>query len=80
MPQRYGEIHASQRAADQERDTALAPKGFTILRFANQEIENQLQSVLNKILTTCNQIRDSQPCSPPLEGEGPGERSQGAKA
>jgi len=74
-----GEIHESQRAADQERDAALTERGFKILRFRNKEIENDLNSVLSTILATCNQTSPNHPNSPPLQGEGPGERSTGAK-
>jgi very-short-patch-repair endonuclease len=71
-----GEIHASQRSADQERDKSLTEKGFTILRFRNCEIENRLPAILENILTACNQTLPNRSNTPPLEGEGPGERSE----
>lgn len=70
-----GEIHKSQRLADQERDAALAEKGFTILRFSNHEVETALPSVLDKILFACNQTLSHPLLSPALAGEGPGESS-----
>lgn len=70
-----GEIHESQRRADKERDAALAERGFTILRFSNHEVESALASVLNKISSVCNQNLTNPLLSPPLAGEGPGERS-----
>jgi very-short-patch-repair endonuclease len=50
-----GEIHESQRIADQEREAILIEKGFQILRFRNLEIELDLNAVLTKILEACNQ-------------------------
>ncbi len=69
-----GEIHESQRAADQERDAILTDRGFKTLRFRNEEIENDLNAVLSKILAACNQTLTNHPDSPPHSGEGPGER------
>lgn len=73
-----GEIHERQRAADQERDASLTERGFIILRFRNEDIENDLNAVSSKILAACNQTLTNHPDSPPLQGEGPGERSKGA--
>lgn len=69
-----GEIHESQRAADQERDAILTDRGFKTLRFRNEEIENDLNAVLSKILAACNQTLTNHPDYPPHSGEGPGER------
>jgi very-short-patch-repair endonuclease len=71
-----GEIHESQRAADRERDTILTEKGFAVLRFKNDEIESRLPTILAKILAACNHTLSNYPDSPPLLGEGPGERSK----
>jgi very-short-patch-repair endonuclease len=73
-----GGIHESQCEADQERDRIPESKGFRVIRFRNHEIEHELNSILRKILAACNQTLTIQPNSPPLPGEGPGERSQGA--
>ena len=70
-----GEIHKSQQEADRERDTNLTDKGFKVLRFGNHEIKSHLPAVLEKILAACNQALPIYPNSPPLQGEGPGERS-----
>ena len=71
-----GDIHESQRVADRERDDILICKGFKILRFRNQEIEENLNNVLSKILSACQALPNKQD-SPPLLGEGLGERSEG---
>jgi very-short-patch-repair endonuclease len=68
-----GEIHERQRVADQERDAFLENEGFRISRFRNQEIEHNLDNVLEKILASCLPPPNYQD-SPPLSGEGPGER------
>lgn len=72
-----GDIHENQIDADREREAILEEKGFKILRFHNQEIEKDLKSVLTKILATCAQIPTNYLSSPPLSGEGLGERSLG---
>lgn len=45
-----GGHHASQLDADQERSTYLEKKGFRILRFWNNEVLNETESVLSLIL------------------------------
>ena len=45
-----GEIHNQQLEFDQERDQILSARGLKILRVTNQEIKNNLQEVLNKII------------------------------
>ena len=74
-----GDIHESQRVADQKRDVILESKGFKTLRFRNQMIENDLSNVLSTILAACQQTSTNYLNSPPLEGQGPGERFQGAQ-
>jgi very-short-patch-repair endonuclease len=46
-----GGIHEEpgQRSHDENRDANLAAQGFTILRFTNDEVLNDLPSVLEKI-------------------------------
>lgn len=74
-----GEIHDCRRAADQERDAALRERGFRVLRFRNEQVLNQLPEALEQIRAVCKGSADKQPASPPLEGEGPGERSGAPK-
>lgn len=45
-----GGQHASQSEADEERSKYLAGKGFRILRFWNNEVLNETESVLSFIL------------------------------
>ena len=44
-----GPIHLLKKDYDQNRDEVLARLGLTTLRFANDEIINDVQTVLNKI-------------------------------
>jgi len=48
-----GGIHDLQKEHDAERETYLIARGFRILRFRNEEVENNLQGVLRKILSEC---------------------------
>ena len=49
-----GDIHDQQISYDAERDTHLTSRGFQILRFANEEIADNLKMVLQKISTACS--------------------------
>jgi leucyl-tRNA synthetase len=44
-----GPIHQSQVVQDSERDKILADLGFNVLRFANDQVENDLRNVLSQI-------------------------------
>lgn len=48
-----GEIHNSQKEADQFRETVLKKKGLKILRVKNDEVKTNLQEVLNRISEAC---------------------------
>ncbi len=48
-----GAIHEMQREYDVERDTSLVALGFRIIRFTNDEITENLQGVLQKIVQAC---------------------------
>ena len=62
-----GEIHISQIERDKERDNILYSLGYKILRFKNEELENNLESVLEKIKLEIE-------CIPPLPlGKGSGD-------
>jgi len=83
-----GGQHAEQLEYDQRRDAWLRGQGYTILRFWNNEVMQQLEGVLEKIrltltLSPCpspTSVRGEQSkcgsfISPlPLAGEGAGER------
>jgi very-short-patch-repair endonuclease len=49
-----GNIHISQAEADAERTAIIESFGYRVIRFRNAEVETNLQTVLNKILTKCN--------------------------
>jgi very-short-patch-repair endonuclease len=44
-----GEIHADQKQYDQQRDRNLADRGYSVLRFTNQQVTDELPRVLEVI-------------------------------
>ena len=52
-----GKIHLKKnvRENDREKDWNLKAAGFKILRFKNEEIENEIENVLKHILNACNE-------------------------
>lgn len=48
-----GGIHEMQKEYDAERETYLIALGFRIIRFKNEEVCQDLNSVLQKILNEC---------------------------
>jgi leucyl-tRNA synthetase len=73
-----GEYHndTEQNQKDEERTVSLEQKHlFKVIRFTNNEVENHLEEVLNKIKHELN-TRPTSTASTPLSfGEGPGVRS-----
>lgn len=45
-----GAVHASQRERDQDRDQWMRANGFTVMRFRNEEVFEDVIGVLGKIL------------------------------
>jgi very-short-patch-repair endonuclease len=50
-----GGIHTTQKEQDAKRDAHLISRGFRILRVTNEEVNNNLESVLLKILEKLKQ-------------------------
>lgn len=48
-----GEIHERQKEYDADREADLMALGFRIIRFTNEEVNNNLKSVLQKIVNEC---------------------------
>jgi len=69
-----GEVHDQQIELDAERDRVLQERGFRILRFQNEMVLHHLPEVLEEIAKVCKERTDKIDFSPPLQGEGPGER------
>jgi very-short-patch-repair endonuclease len=44
-----GLVHEKQKAYDQQRDDDLRVRGYHVLRFLNESIENDITSVLNRM-------------------------------
>jgi very-short-patch-repair endonuclease len=61
-----GKIHNQQREHDIVRTLALNEKGFHVIRFTNEEILNDIESVLMRIIA---EIRRADPSRPPQSGE-----------
>ena len=64
-----GGQHAEQLEYDQHRDLWLRGQGYTVLRFWNNEVMQQLEGVLEKIHLTLS-VEPSPPAPLPLAGEG----------
>jgi very-short-patch-repair endonuclease len=50
-----GEIHLKQKGQDKARDKFLQVIGYQVIRFSNQDVQNNLPLVLNKVQTICSQ-------------------------
>jgi len=50
-----GRIHELQKEYDAEREEYLIAIGFRIIRFTNEEINENLKGVLQKIVNTCKE-------------------------
>ena len=51
-----GPIHQQQKDYDRERTRILKERGLHLIRFQNQDVMNELNSTLNKIVTVCIQL------------------------
>lgn len=61
-----GGQHSVAQSQDKIRDAFLRKEGYTVLRFWNNEIDNDIEAVLEKI----NEVTTSLPTSPLARGEG----------
>ena len=52
-----GGIHELQKEYDVEREEYLIAIGFRIIRFTNEEINENLRDVLQKIVDSCKELR-----------------------
>jgi very-short-patch-repair endonuclease len=48
-----GDVHESQKEYDADRDAYLIARGFHIIQFTNDEINENLKEVLQKIVEAC---------------------------
>ena len=65
-----GSQHAENLHYDQHRDTCLRKNGFTVLRFWNNEVFENIDGVLEKIRLGCNEPASPTPQPPPARGGG----------
>lgn len=56
-----GEIHQNQKEYDEERTRFLNNEGYTVIRFTNHEVINDLESVLEKIKSELDSIHRNSP-------------------
>jgi len=49
-----GDIHDEQQDYDLERDTHLIARGFSVLRFTNEDVKSNSAAVLQKISEACS--------------------------
>jgi very-short-patch-repair endonuclease len=55
-----GEYHNDIRESDQARDEILKIYGHTVIRFSNQDVENNLDSVLKRIYNVIQELENKQ--------------------
>jgi very-short-patch-repair endonuclease len=65
-----GGQHAEERERDEARDRCLHANGFTILRFWNNEVIENIEGVLEVIRQQCLQLASPTPQPPPVKGGG----------
>ncbi|MEE4194928.1 MAG: DUF559 domain-containing protein [Anaerolineae bacterium] len=53
-----GAIHLQQQQADAEREAALGKRGLTVIRFTNEEVLEDTQQVLQRILAYCRRLSE----------------------
>ncbi len=46
-----GPVHVSRTVADRERDQILSGRGLTVLHVTNDDVEHDIESVLQRIIT-----------------------------
>jgi very-short-patch-repair endonuclease len=51
-----GDIHKTQIEKDQEREAVFTQNGFRVIRFTNEQVENDIEKVLMGILDVVGDI------------------------
>ena len=69
-----GGQHVDATAYDATRTRALEISGFTVLRFWNHDVFENMDGVLEEILRALRDRANPSPPNPPLEGEGQGKK------
>jgi leucyl-tRNA synthetase len=64
-----GEIHKDQQKEEEERTKILNENGFKVIRFENEAVKNNIQSVISKISDECNKANPPSPSERGLGGE-----------
>jgi len=58
-----GGVHEQQRDRDEERTAILEQQGYRVIRFANTEVEQDIESVLQRIAASCQERTEGQSAS-----------------
>ncbi len=53
-----GKIHLKQKSQDEERTRRLELLGFKVIRFTNEEVENDIEKVLESIKNNVRKLKD----------------------
>jgi very-short-patch-repair endonuclease len=61
-----GQVHDEQEGYDTERDQILTARGFQVVRFRNEQVMSEMESVLREIGGTCRARMGSAGPNPPL--------------
>lgn len=54
-----GPVHAEQKEYDMKRENWLRSRGYTIIRYRNDQVLFEREVLLQDLLRTCNLIKDS---------------------
>jgi very-short-patch-repair endonuclease len=65
-----GSQHAENRRYDEQRDACLRRNGFTVLRFRDNEVFENIEGVLEVIRQCCLKVTSPTPQPPPARGGG----------
>jgi very-short-patch-repair endonuclease len=52
-----GDSHASQAEYDRDRTVYLQERGYTVIRFTNEQVRRELDAVVAEILRQCDHLR-----------------------
>jgi very-short-patch-repair endonuclease len=61
-----GEVHEFHKSEDREKDDFLIENGFRVLRIRNEEIADNIDAVLVKILEECRKLVKMEKENPPV--------------
>jgi very-short-patch-repair endonuclease len=54
-----GSVHDEQQDQDEERTKLLAMRGYTVIRFRNEDVLSDLEAVLDRIISEARQLEST---------------------